>query len=147
MSIKQAANDAGAVRLPSLRIPYDGSAHVDFLVDAGQDPRHVRLHDLGKKGKRQCQGEGCALCAAAGAPDESWIVTVDLIDPDNGTTAARALWLRRRELGELAAALPDTGGTVELRAQYLPRQDGELRDDGKPWLDLAFWCASGEGAA
>lgn len=146
MSIKQAANDAGATRLPSLRIPYDGSAYVDFLVDAGQDPRHVRLHDLGKKGKRACQGERCALCAAAGAPDESWVVTVDQIDAD-GTTAARALWLRKRELGELAAALPDTGGMVEIRAQYLPRQDGELRDDGKPWLDLAFWSTACEDEA
>lgn len=143
MGIKQAAADAGAIRLPSIRIPYDGSSHVDILIDAGQDPRHVRLHDLGKKGKRACQGEGCALCAAAGAPDESWVVTVDQID-ENGATSARALWLRKRELGELAAALPDTGGTVELRAQYLPRKDGELRDDGKPWLDLAFWAAAGD---
>lgn len=136
MSIRDHARNSGAMRTPALRIPFDGTA-IRCYLDAGQDPRTVALHDLGKKGKRSCSGADCGLCAAgAGDPDVSHVVSVDQIGAD-GVIEPRSLWLRRRELGALAQVLPDAG-SVEIEAAYLPREGAELREDGEPWRDLTF---------
>ena len=108
-----------------------------MTLDAGQSVRTVALHDAGKKGKRACTGDGCVLCAALGAPDVSYVVDVDELDAETGEMRAAALWLRKRELGELGKVLPESG-TVTVSGRYTEREGGELRDDGKPWLDLMF---------
>lgn len=139
MGIRDYAREQRAMRAPSVRVPYDGSETVVMVIDAGQTPRRVALHDLGKRGKRSCQPTaegGCQLCRAVGEPDISHVVDADTVTAD-GVPVASSLWLRGRELGRLAGVLPD-GGVATVAAAYLAREGGELRDDGQPWRDLAF---------
>lgn len=152
MSIKNTARRNGAMRDPGLRIPAvpDGEQigpRVHAIVDAGQNPEHVPLHDLGTAGKRRCTAgpdgdKPCALCAAEVPVRHNWIARVDEI-VTGGLIAPRSLWLSKRELGDLASVLPDSG-TVEIaiwRENEPEKEDGKkktTRRDGKPWTVTIF---------
>lgn len=148
MSIKSKARDVGASRDPSLKIPRydfdlkpDAQESVCVALDAGQDPIHVPLHDVGPTRRKCTAGEHgdqpCKLCAADVPVRHSWTVRVDLIN-EHGETQPRTLWLSRQDFGRLSEVLPDSG-SCELKIQReIDASAKTKRNDGTEWTVLKF---------
>lgn len=143
MSFRSTARAAGALRDPSLVVPKVDEGSVSFVIDAGQDPVHVPLHDLGKAGKRKCvasDSKPCPLCDAGVPVRHNWTATVNKID-ENGELSPRTLWLDRRDLERIASQLPDSG-TVEMTLcrviDAAAEKEGRKRRDGSPWTVYSF---------
>lgn len=139
MSIKNTARDIGAIRDPSVKIP-DGES-INVLIDAGQDPEHVPLHNLGTYKKRCTAGpdgvDPCKLCAAEVPVRHNWTVKADQIDPD-GVAHPRTIWLSRQDLGRLAEVLPDSG-SCELWIDRVKDENAKTkRNDGTDWTVYRF---------
>lgn len=148
MSIKSKARAVGASRDPSLKVPPydfdkkpDEQARISVLIDAGQDPDHVPLHDLGVM-KRKCtageQGDQpCKLCDADVPVRHNWTVRVDLID-ENGETKPRTLWLSRQDLGRLSDVMPDSGSCEITIEREIDATATTKRNDGTEWTVYKF---------
>lgn len=135
MSFRAIAAAAGALRDPILSIP-DAPEWAQFIIDAGQDPERIALHNLGHTRKR-CEGEGCPLCEVGVALRVSWVAKVD-VETFNGVMSPRSLWLSKRDLGSLAAQLPESG-TVWVRASREPDPNGATNPKtGEPYTVKIF---------
>jgi len=135
MSFRTIAAAAGALRDPSLHYPEDGGK-VTFIIDAGADPERVALHNLGHTRKR-CEGEGCPLCEVGVSLRVSWLAKVD-VETVAGVMSPRSLWLSKRDLGELAAELPESG-TVWVSSWREPDSNGATNPKtGQPYTVKRF---------
>ena len=131
MSFRQTASAAGALRDPSFRFDNDLNVKKRFIIDAGESPERVALHDLGHV-KKKCEGEGCELCKVGVRLRVSWIAKVE-VETEGGLMSTRSLWLNKRDLGALAQELPEAG-TVWIDA-WREAGDGDRinPDTGEPW--------------
>lgn len=141
MSFRTIAAAAGALRDPSLTYPDDGTP-VNFIIDAGADPERVALHNLGHTRKR-CEGEGCPLCEVGVALRVSWVAKVD-VETFNGVMSPRSLWLSKRDLGSLAAVLPESG-TLWVSSWREPDPNGNMNPKtGEPYTVKRFKAVTDE---
>ena len=150
MSIRSKARNAGALRDPSLSVPDLGQPAVEIMIDAGQDPDHVPLHDLGGAGKRKCSaGEAgdqpCALCDAGVPVRHNWTVSVNAVNPATGEIEPRTLWLGRRDLGTLGTILPDSGTVRLMVDREIDSNATSKRRDGSDWTVYRFTVATDDG--
>ena len=135
MSFRSVASAAGALRDPAISWPDDGG-RVLFILDAGESPERVALHDLGHARKR-CEGENCKLCEVGVRLRVSWVATVE-VEGENGVMSSRALWLGKRDLGDLAAILPESG-TLWVEGWREPDPNGKLNPaTNEPWTVKRF---------
>jgi hypothetical protein len=137
MSFRSIAAAAGALRNPALEW-YEDGRYTIFIVDSGESPERVALHDLGHT-RKKCEGDECQLCVVGVRLRVSWVATVEVMSSETeGVMSSRALWLSRRELGDLAAVLPETG-TVWVQARREPDPNGKTNPKtGEPWTVKEF---------
>jgi len=134
MSFRSVAAAAGALRDPALTWPDEGP--VLFILDAGESPERVALHDLGHA-RKKCEGEGCELCKVGVRLKVSWLAKVEVEAP-GGVMSTRSLWLSKRDLGELAAILPESG-TVWITSWREDDPSGNINPrTGQPWQVKRF---------
>jgi hypothetical protein len=141
MSIRNKARARGALRDPSLKVGDVGDPAVHVLIDVGQNPEWVGLHDLGTHKRRCTAGENrdkaCALCDAEVPVRVNWTMRADLIN-EKGEMSPRTLWCNTMDLGRLGGVIPDFG-TVQLAVDRVVDEDSTTtRDDGEKWTIYRF---------
>jgi hypothetical protein len=150
MSIRSKARDTGSLRDPSMKVPDYGEPATLIYIDAGQNPIHVPLHDLGAAGKRKCKAgedgtQPCALCEAEVPVRHSWTVSVNQLDDSTGEIHPRTLWLSRRDLGTLGSVLPDSGTVAVMVDREIDTTAKTKRRDGSDWTVYRFALATDDG--
>lgn len=147
MGLLSYANDNTYSRAPSVRLPKLGDS-IEVIVDLGRVPEKLSLHDLGVKGKRKCEGDGCKYCAAEVASRTSHVLTVDVVTP-TGEVLSRRLWLSTIDLSRLSDELRKAGcgesGTVVVSVGAEEDVKAKTKKkDGSCWTIPTFAVASVE---